>query len=170
MELLGGSVGIVAEDTLGQDFIVVGVARCKRLLLVAGEACLRNSGTLEISWFFSRMTVLTFCLRRMRSVNLPTWRNRCVSRPDNKEFDLLNGVTVLPDQLMFSGRDPNKKSLPRGLYLRHFDGFAIHQNLAGASHDLNRFSFKNGLVGWTQNTGLFGLLGIREVGRLSQNN
>ena len=52
MELLRGSVGIVAEHTLGQDFIVVGVTRCKRLLLVAREACLCNSDLLEISWLF----------------------------------------------------------------------------------------------------------------------
>ena len=170
MELLGGSVRIVAEDTLSQHFVVVGMTRCKRLLLVAREACLRDSGPLEISWILSRMTVLTFCLRRMCSVNFPIWRNRCVSRRGNKELDLVKCVTVLPDQLVLSKRDPNRKSLASGLCLSLFEGIAIQQNFSSARDNLNRFSFKNGLVGWTQNTGLFGLLGNSEVDRLSQNN
>jgi hypothetical protein len=142
------------------------VGRCKQFLLVAAEACLRNSGPLETSWLFSRMTVMTFCLRRMRPVNLPTRRNRCVSRRGNEEFDPVKCVAALPGQLVLSRCDSNRKGLSLGLCLRSFDGFAIQQNLTGASDDLNRFSFKNGLVGWTQNTTPFGLLGsIRADGR-----
>jgi len=170
MELLGGSVGVVAEDTLGQNFIVVGVTSCKRFLVVAREARLRNSRPLEISRGFPSMTILTFCLRRMRSVNFPTWRNRCVPRGCDNELSFLEDVAVLPNQLVLSGWDSNRNSLPRGLYFGPFDGFAIQQNLTSASDDLNRFSFKNGSVGWTQNTGLFRLLSIREAECLSQNN
>src|SRR5688500_8850226 len=104
MKLFRGSVGIVAEDTLGQDFIVMSVARCKQFLLVAAEAGLLNSGPLEISWLFS-MTVLTFCLRRMCPVNRPTLRIRCVSRRSNEELAPLKCVAALPGHLVLSRCD-----------------------------------------------------------------
>ncbi len=75
MKLLRRPVRIVAEDTFSEDFIVVGVTGCKGPLLVAGEACFSNRGLLEFSRVLARVTVLTFCLGRMRSVSLPAWRS-----------------------------------------------------------------------------------------------
>lgn len=168
MELLGGSVGIVAEYTLSQHLVVVGVTHCKRLLLVTREAGLYNRDLLEISWLFSRVTVQTFCLRRMRSVNFPIWRNHCLLRRCDSKLNFLEGVAVLPNQLMPSGWDSNRKSLPRSLCLSPFEGFAIQPDFAGASDNLNLFGLKNGLVNRTQNAGLFGLLGASKADGRSQ--
>ena len=71
MELLRGPVRVVTEDTLGQNFIVVSMTLREPFLFVTGEARLRNRELLEIPHLWC-MTSLTFCLRRMCSVNLPS--------------------------------------------------------------------------------------------------
>src|SRR5882724_6759694 len=89
MKFLSGPVRIVAEDTFSQNFTVVGVTRCKRLLLMAGEARLCNGAPFEISRVPPCMAVLTFCLRRMRPVSFPLWRNYSVRRGSDNEFNSL---------------------------------------------------------------------------------
>src|SRR6185436_4604798 len=112
MKLLRGPVRIVAEHTFGEDFIVVGMAGCKSPLLVAGEAGLCNGGLLENSPLFACVTALTFCLRRMRFVSFPLWRNHGVPRGFDNELNSLMGVPVFPNQLVPSMWDPKRKRLP----------------------------------------------------------
>src|SRR4030095_12751023 len=133
MEPLRGPVRIVAEHTLRQDFIVVGVTRRKGVLLVTGEAGLCNGDLLENSRLLARVAVLTFCLRRMRPVSFPLWRNHGVRRGSDNELNSLMGVTVLPNQLVLSSWDPKRKSLPHRLRLLFLEGFAVHPDVAGAS-------------------------------------
>ena len=170
MKLLRGPMRIVAEHTLSEDFIVVGVTGCKSALLVTGEACLCNSGLLEISCFFCHVTVLTFCLRRMRPISFPLWRNHGVRRGSDNELNSLMGVTVLPNQLVPSGWDPKRKSLPHRLCLSFFEGLTVQPEFAGASDYLHFFGLKNSLVGRMQNADLFGGLSPREGDHLSENN
>jgi hypothetical protein len=161
---------IVAEHTFSEDFIVVGVTGCKNALLVTGEACLRNGALLEISRLPARVTVLTFCLRRMRPVSLPFCRHRAVRGGFDNELNSLLGATVLPNQLVPSGGDPKRKSLPHRLCRSFFEGFTVQPQLAGASDYLHFFGLKDSMVGRTQNTGLFGRLSLREGDHLSENN
>jgi hypothetical protein len=170
MELLRGPVRIVAEHTLRQDFIVVAVTRRKGVLLVTGEACLCNGDLLENSRLFARVAVLTFCLRRMRPVSFPLRRNHRVRRSSDNKLNSLMGVTILPNQLVPSSRDPKRKSLPHCLCLSFFEKSTVQPELAGASDYLHFFGPKNSLVGRAQNTGCFGGLSLREGNRLSENN
>ena len=168
MKLLRGPVRIVTENTFSEDFIVVGVTGCKSALLVTGEASLCNRDLLESAWLFACVTALTFCLRRMRPVSFPLWRNHGVRRGSDNELNSLMGVTVLPNQLVPSGWDPKRESLPHRLCRSFFEEFTVQPEFTGASDYLHFFCLKNSLVGRTQNTGLFGSL--REGDRLSENN
>jgi hypothetical protein len=170
MKLLRRPVRIVAEDTFSEDFIVVGVGGCKSALLVTGEACLCNGDLLIISRLFACVTALTFCLRRMRPVSFPLWWNHSVRRGSDNELNSLMGVTVLPNQLVPSGWDPKRKSLPHCLCRSFFEGFTVQPEFAGASDYLHFFGLKNSLVGRTQNADLFGGLSLREGDHLSENN
>jgi len=169
MKLLRGPVRIVAEHTFSEDFIVVGVTGCKSALLVTGEASLCNRDLLESAWLFACVTALTFCLRRMRPVSFPLWRNHGVRRGSDNELNSLMGVTVLPNQLVLSSWDPKRKSLPHRLRLSFLEGFAVQPELAGASDYLHFLAPKNSLVGRAQNTSRFGGLSTREGDRLSEN-
>jgi hypothetical protein len=170
MKLLSRPVRIVAKHTLSQDFNVVCVTGCKGALLVTGDACLCNGGLLENSRLPARVTVLTFCLRRMRPVSLPLWRHHAVRGGSDNELNSLMGVTVLPNQLVPSGWYPKRKSLPHRLCRLFFEGFTVQPEFAGASDYLHFFGLKDSLVGRTQNTRLFGGLSVREGDHLSENN
>ena len=161
---------MMAEHALRQDFSVVGVTRRKDVLFVTGEACLCNGDLLENSRLFARVAVLTFCLRRMRPVSFPLWRNHNVRRGVDKELNSLMSVAVLPNQLVPSSWNPKRKSLPHRLCLSFFQRFTVQPELAGACDYLYFFGLKNSLVARTQNTGRFGGLSTREGDRLSENN
>ena len=168
MKLFRRPVRVVAEDTFSEDFIVVGVTGCKSALLVTGKACLCNGDLLEGSWLLACVAALAFCLRRMGPVSLPLWRHHGVRGGSDNESNSLIGVAVLPNQLVLSGWDPKRESLPYRLCWSFFEEFTVQPEFAGASDYLHFFCLKNSLVGRTQNTGLFGSL--RESDRLSENN
>ena len=170
MELVRGPMRIVAEHALRENFIVVGVTGCKSALLVTGEACLCNGDLLEGSRLLACVTALTFCLRRMGPVSLPLWRHHYARGGSDNKLNSLIGVAVLPNQLVPSGWDPKRKSLPHRLCLSFFEGFTVQPELAGAGDYLHLFGLKNSLVGWTQNAGRFWGLSICEGDRLSENN
>lgn len=159
---------IVAKHALSQDLIVVAVARCKPLLFVTRKTSLGNRDLLERRWLTFRVTSPTFCLRRMRSINFPTSWNHSTLRGRHRKLNSLMGVAVLPNQFMPSGSKPNRKSLSWALGLKLADRFAVQPAFSGANDNLNFFGLKDRLIGWAQNPGLFGLLGIREAVRLSQ--
>ena len=125
MKLLRGPVRIVAEDTFSEDFIVVGVTGCKSALLVTGEACLCNGDLLEGSRLLACVTALTFCLRRMCPVSLPPWRHHCARGGSDNKLNSLIGVAVLPNQLVPSGWDPKRKSLPHRMCPSFFEEFTV---------------------------------------------